>query len=84
MTKTRVARLKTEMSDLLLISVLFIGIFIVALSRVESRISSMLTEERIRVCADITAYADDMEASGIKITPDHLREYVAEIERGEW
>lgn len=72
------------MSDLLLISVLFIGIFIVALSRVDSRISRLLAEERIRVCADITAYADDMEASDIKITPDHLREYVAEIERGEW
>ena len=50
---------------------------------VEHRIDKLLGEERIRICADIVTYADEMEQYELNITPDHLREFASDMMRGE-
>lgn len=67
----------------LLIAIAVVAVLVGLLLWAESKFEAMLNEERIRICADIVAHADEFEHAEITITPDHLREIAGDIERGE-
>ena len=67
----------------LLIAIAIIAAVVGVLLWAESRFEKMLDEERLRICADIVAHADEFENAETTITPDHLREIAGDIERGE-
>lgn len=66
----------------MLIAIAVVSVLVSLLLWAESRFEAMINEERIRICADIVAHADEFENSEITITPDHLREIAGDIERG--
>lgn len=66
----------------MLIAIAVVAVLVSLLLWAESRFEAMLNEERIRICADIVAHADEFENSEITITPDHLLEIAGDIERG--
>ena len=67
----------------LLIAIAVVAVLVGLLLWAESRFEAMLNEERIRICADIVAHADEFEHSEITITPDHLREIAGDVTRGD-
>lgn len=67
----------------LLIAVIVLAVLVGLLLWVESRIDKLVEEERIRFCAHIVEYADEMEQYELKITPDHLRDLADDVLRGE-
>lgn len=66
-----------------LIAIAFIAAVVVLLLWAESRIEKMINDERVRICADIVAHADEFEHDEIAITPDHLMDIAMDIERGD-
>ena len=66
-----------------LVAISIVAVLAGMLLWVEHSIDKLIGEERIRICADIVAHADEFEHAKIAITPDHLREIAVDIERGE-
>lgn len=67
----------------LLIAIAVIAAVVGILLWAESKFEKMLNEERIRICSDIVAHADEFEHAEIAITPGHLREIAMDIKSGE-
>lgn len=66
-----------------LIAIVFIAAVVGFLLWAESRIEKMINDERVRICADIVAHADEFELEEIAITPEHIRDIARDIERGD-
>ena len=67
----------------MLIAIAVVAVLVAVLLGLERYVDKLIAEERIRICADIVAHADEFEHAEIAITPDHLREIAVDIERGE-